>query len=128
MTWHLPETKDCSHLSINTKLTAIDFLQERQNIVRVIVESGRARVVLMLMADIIEEKQRKIVELCKETDVSQIAFNQGAWVIGSQIAGNFNFFRQILKGRNAQSIIEKRIKEREEYLSEMRRLLRNWPD
>ena len=75
-----------------------------------------------------EAPKGKIIELCKEADVSQIAFNQGAWVIGSQIASNFNFFRQILKGRNAKSIIEKRIKEREEYLSEMRRLLRNWPD
>ena len=76
----------------------------------------------------LEEKQRKIVELCKEADVSQTAFNQGAWVIGSQIAGNFKFFRQILKGRNAKSIIEKRIKEREEYLSAMKQFLRNWPD
>ena len=76
----------------------------------------------------LEEKQRTIVELCKEADVSQIAFNQGAWVLGSQIAGNFSSFREILKGRNAKSIIQKRIKEREEYLSEMRRLLRNWPD
>jgi len=85
-------------------------------------------IILESVPEKLEEKQRKIVELCKEANVSQIAFNQGAWVIGSQIAGNFNFFRQILKGRNAKSIIEKRIKESEEYLSEMRRLLRNWPD
>ena len=75
-----------------------------------------------------EEKQRKIVELCKEANVSQTAFNQGAWVIGSQIAGNFGFFREILKGRNAKLIIKRHIKKREEYVSVMKQFLRNWPD
>ena len=53
------------------------------------------------------DKQKIIVELCKEANCSPIAFNQGTWVLGSQIAGDFKTFREIAEGKNAKSIIEK---------------------
>lgn len=69
-------------------------------------------------------KQRLIVDLCKESGVSSISFNQGAWILGSQIAGEFETFRRTLTDHNfAQEIIKKRIEEKEGYLREVKNVL-----
>lgn len=36
----------------------------------------------------LKEKQEIIVRLCEEAKISPISFNQGVWVLGSQIAGD----------------------------------------
>ena len=46
---------------------------------------------------IIEEKQKKMVELCHQTNVSAISFNQGVWVIGSYIAESKENLKEYLK-------------------------------
>lgn len=72
----------------------------------------------------LSEKQKLIVDLCKESRISSISFNQGAWVLGSQIAGEFETFKRALIDYDfAQKIIEHRIKEREEYLREVKKVL-----
>jgi len=50
----------------------------------------------------LKEKQEIIVKLCKAAKVSPISFNQGAWVLGSQIAGDFKTFQQIAEGHNVK--------------------------
>jgi len=65
----------------------------------------------------LREKQRLIVDLCKESGVSSISFNQGAWILGSQIATEFETFERILTNYNsAQKIIRNHVKEKKEYL------------
>lgn len=76
----------------------------------------------------LREKQERIVDLCKTANVSPIAFSQGAWMWGSQISGDFNTFRQIAEGRNIKSIVEEHIQEMKNYVSELERLLQNWPE
>ena len=68
--------------------------------------------------------QNRIVELCRESDVLSISFNQGAWVLGSQIAGEFETFKRALTRNNsAKKIIEEHIKEKERYLQEVQNVL-----
>ena len=72
----------------------------------------------------LQEKQKLIVDLCKESKVSSISFNQGAWVLGSQIAGEFETFKRALFNCSfAQKIIRNHIKEKEGYLREVRNVL-----
>jgi len=70
----------------------------------------------------LREKQETIVELCSEANCSPIAFNQGAWVLGSQIAGDFNTFRKIVKGDNARAIIENHVAETKAYVTEVEKV------
>jgi hypothetical protein len=42
--------------------------------------------------------QQMIVDLCKQADCSPIAFNQGAWFAGSQIAGEYDKFKSLADG------------------------------
>jgi hypothetical protein len=74
----------------------------------------------------LHEKQKLIIELCQHANVSPIAFNQGAWVLGSQIASNYYAFKNLLMGEASKSIIQNRIREREEFVNHMKQLLINW--
>lgn len=76
----------------------------------------------------LEEKQKIIVNLCTKADVSPVAFNQGAWVLGSQIAGDFRTFKRIAEGKEVKSIIEEYIKEEKNYVNEVERFLQDWPE
>lgn len=69
--------------------------------------------------------QKLIVDLSKKSGISSISFNQGAWVLGSQIAGEFETFKKALTNYDfaAQKIIEHHIKEKEEYLREVKNVL-----
>lgn len=69
------------------------------------------------------EKQKIIVELCNKANCSPIAFNQGAWVLGSQIAKDFDGFQKIAKGDNARSIIEKHISETQKYIDGVKKIV-----
>lgn len=69
------------------------------------------------------QKQKIIVELCEQADCSPIAFNQGAWVLGSQIAGDFNTFQKIAKGSDAKAIIEKHISTKREYVHQVGKII-----
>lgn len=72
----------------------------------------------------LQEKQKLIVDLCKESEVSSISFNQGAWVLGSQIAGEFETFKRALTVYDfAQKIIGNHIEEKEGYLREVKNVL-----
>lgn len=72
----------------------------------------------------LQEKQKLIVDLCKESGVSSISFNQGAWVLGSQIAGEFETFKRALTDYDfAQKIIRNHIEEKEGYLREVKNVL-----
>ena len=76
----------------------------------------------------LKEKQEIIVKLCKAAKVSPISFNQGAWVLGSKIAGDFKTFQQIAEGHNVKQIISEHIKDEKSYIHELERLLQNWPE
>ena len=76
----------------------------------------------------LKEKQETIVNLCERANVSPIAFNEGAWVLGSQIAGDYKTFQQIAEGQNVKSLIKEHIDETKNYVSELERLLQNWPE
>ncbi len=74
----------------------------------------------------LQEKQKLIADLCKESEVSSISFNQGAWVLGSQIAGEFETFKKALTDYDfaqVAEIVERHIKEKEEYLREVKNVL-----
>jgi len=72
----------------------------------------------------LQQKQRLIVNLCKKSGVSSISFNQGAWVLGSQITGEFGTFKEALNDHAyAQEIIKKHIEEKEAYLREAKNVL-----
>ncbi len=74
----------------------------------------------------LQQKQRLIVNLCNESEVSSISFNQGAWVLGSQIAGEFEAFKRALTNYDcAQEIIKNHIEKKEGYLCEVRNVLDN---
>ena len=77
---------------------------------------------------VLKEKQERIVNLCITANISPIAFNQGAWFLGSQIATDYKTFQQIAEGQNVKSIIKERIEEEKHYVSELERLLQNWPE
>lgn len=77
---------------------------------------------------VLREKQERIVDLCKAANVSPIAFNQGAWVLGSQISGDYKTFQKIAEGKDVKSIITEHIEEEKNYVSELERLLQNWAE
>ena len=56
------------------------------------------------------EQQKFIVGLCAD-EISGIEFNQGAWILGSQIAGDYDTFKSVVsdtKGlkKKIQSLIQ----------------------
>jgi len=71
----------------------------------------------------LREQQEIIVNLCKEADCSPIAFNQGAWVLGSQIAGDYNTLQKLAKNEKAKEIIESHISETKAYLAEVEKIV-----
>lgn len=71
----------------------------------------------------LQDKQKAIIELCSFAGCSPIAFNQGAWVLGSQIAGDFNTFKKIALGENARTILERHISEKKAYISEVEKII-----
>ena len=76
----------------------------------------------------VKKKQEIIVELCHNARVSPIAFSQGAWMLGSQVAGDYSTFKQLAKGQNAKAIIQKHIEERRRYVAKAELWLRHWPE
>lgn len=72
------------------------------------------------------DKQKAIVELCKAAGCSAIAFNQGAWVLGSQMARSFKSFRQIAEGDNAKAIIEEHLSNMKQYMDEVQKLVQHF--
>jgi hypothetical protein len=67
-----------------------------------------------------EKKQDTFVKLCEQADCSPIAFNQGAWLVGAKIAGEYNKFEKIALGQaESKDIIEKYVKEQRAYISEI---------
>ena len=75
----------------------------------------------------LKKKQEMIVELCHSAGISSIAFNQGAWILGSQVTGDFSTFKQLAQGQSAEAIIQKHIEERRRYVSEAEHWLQHWP-
>jgi hypothetical protein len=69
----------------------------------------------------LESKQRTLVELCKVANCSPVAFNQGSWIVGSQIAGDFQSFRRIAFDENSKELIEEYIQEQETLLKEIKK-------
>jgi len=76
----------------------------------------------------LKKQQEMIIRLCEAANVSPIAFNQGAWLLGSQIAGDYSTFEQLAKGQNAKAIIKEHIKEKKRYLSDAQQWLQRWPE
>lgn len=62
--------------------------------------------------NVLRKKQEMIVNLCEVSNVSPIAFSQGAWMLGSQVAGDYSIFQQLAKGQNAKAIIKEHIEEK----------------
>ena len=77
---------------------------------------------------ILRKQQMIIVALCETANVSPIAFSQGAWMLGSQIAGDYLTFQQLAKGRNARAIIKEYVEERKRYVSDVEHWLQYWPE
>jgi hypothetical protein len=77
---------------------------------------------------VLRKKQEIIVKLCETANVSPIAFSQGAWVLGSQVAGDYSTFEQLTRGQNAKAIIKEHIEERKRYVSDAERWLMHWPE
>lgn len=72
---------------------------------------------------ILRKKQEMIVKLCETANVSPIAFNQGAWVLGRQVADDYSTFKQITRGQNVRAIIKEHIEEKKRYVLDVERLL-----
>ena len=71
----------------------------------------------------ISDKQKLIVELCREAECSPIEFNQGAWFAGSVIAEDYGTLKYIIENREkAEELIMEKIKESEKLISSMK----NW--
>jgi hypothetical protein len=72
------------------------------------------------------DKQKLIVELCREAHCSPIDFNQGAWFAGSILAQDYGTFKNVIEDREKAKVrIQQRIKEREEVIDAMKRWLKD---
>ena len=70
------------------------------------------------------DKQKLVVELCRNANCSPIDFNQGAWIAGSVVAQDYGTFKDVIEDKEkAKSIIQHRIEEREELIVAMKRWL-----
>lgn len=73
----------------------------------------------------LRNKQKQIVNLCREAKVSCLSFNQGAWLFGSQIAEDFERVESaITDTEKALLIIEKHIDKKQRYLHELSNVLK----
>ncbi len=69
------------------------------------------------------DKQKLIVDLCRDADCSPIDFNQGAWIAGSTIAQDYGTFKDVIEDKKkAKSVIQHRIKDGEKLTFTMK----NW--
>jgi len=72
----------------------------------------------------LEEKQKTFVDLCRAAGCSPIAFNQGAWIVGSQIAGEYSTFKKIACGEaESKEIIKNYLEEQQTFISEIEKLI-----
>jgi len=63
------------------------------------------------------QKAKVIVDKCKEAEVSSIDFNQGAWILGSQLAGSFGKLREVINSPELlNELIESKIKNIKSYI------------
>jgi len=76
----------------------------------------------------LKKRQEIIVTLCDAAKVSPISFSQGAWMLGSQVAGDYATFQQLATGQNARAIIEEHVRERKRYVSDAERWLQDLPE
>lgn len=59
-----------------------------------------------------------------KAECSPIEFNQGAWLVGAKIAGEYNKFEKIALGEaESDGIIEKYVKEQRAYISEIENVI-----
>ncbi len=74
--------------------------------------------------------QKNIVRACNENGISSLKFNQGAWVIGSQFALNFETFKKILNNNDIfVKILDKSIydmKRKARYLEEVKQSVKKF--
>jgi hypothetical protein len=70
-----------------------------------------------------QEAQKMIVELCEQAKCSPIEFNQGAWLAGSQIAGEYYTFKKIAFGQGTKKILESYVEEHRNYIPEIKKLM-----
>lgn len=71
------------------------------------------------------DKQKLIVELCRKANCSPIDFNQGAWIAGSVVAQDYGTFKDIIEDKEkAKTVVQQRIKEREELIDAMKKWLK----
>jgi len=75
----------------------------------------------------LEEKQKAFVELCRQAGCSPIAFNQGAWIVGSQIAGEYSGFKKLALGEESKEILKRYVEEQRAYISEIEKLIEKIP-
>lgn len=66
----------------------------------------------------LKDKQKKLVEICREADVSSISFNQGAWSLGSILAGSVEKLERAIKDEKyVRELIKYEIKEHNNWLT-----------
>ena len=72
----------------------------------------------------LEQKQKAILQLCKNAKVSSCSFNQGAWFFGSQIAKEFDTFKAAINDiSKARNLLEDHMDEKEQYVNDLKRIL-----
>ncbi|MGA3192482.1 MAG: hypothetical protein ABSD73_08225 [Candidatus Bathyarchaeia archaeon] len=72
----------------------------------------------------LEEKQKTLVDLCKQAGCSPIGFNQGAWIVGSKIAGEYGTFKKIAFGEaESKAIIKSYLEEQRGFISEIEKVI-----
>ena len=76
-------------------------------------------------------KRKLITKICRDSNCSPVAFNQGAWFIGSRIARDFRTLNQILTSSSwpkcLQQIIVQRIKEKQDEIGDLQALVKQLP-
>lgn len=73
----------------------------------------------------LRDKQRLIIKLCEKADISSIYFNQGAWVLGSQIAEEFGTLKKILQStEDFIQRMEEHIEGKEKYLETTKQVIK----
>lgn len=66
--------------------------------------------------------QQDIVKLCKDKGISAITFNQGAWVFGSRIAGDYNSLKNSIEDiEKAKKKIEEEFLKSEKWLDSLKK-------
>jgi thermostable 8-oxoguanine DNA glycosylase len=70
-----------------------------------------------------QDAQKTIVDLCTQAKCSPIEFKQGAWLAGSQIAGEYNTFKKIIFGEETKKILKNYVEEHRNYIPEIEKLM-----